>query len=206
MYLLNVETHAGLKKSLCVSFEAEQFLTTKGIGVSMTPRKKLIANLQDLLIAEELRISDELANVHNFLSEILKESSSEFFTIQFEAIPAHPKINPIFKDPNQIPKEQRDVTVIFKDKEIMSGVDYCTKCEAWHTSRGDIKVHKIHQWAYSDELYPQLNLPEITEETKTENERINDEMPKELLKMFLLAALLSGKKSKSDFRNSPFNI
>lgn len=76
MYLLNVETHAGLKKSLCVSFEAEQFLTTKGIGVSMTPRKKLIANLQDLLIAEELRISDELANVHNFLSEILKESSS----------------------------------------------------------------------------------------------------------------------------------
>ncbi|WP_314338821.1 hypothetical protein [Acinetobacter guillouiae] len=206
MYLLNVETHAGLKKSLSVSLESEQFLITKGIGVSMTPRKKLIANLEDLLITEELRISDELGKVHNFLSEILNESSSEFFTVQFEALPAYPKINPIFKDSSQIPTEQRDVTVIFKDKEIMSGVDYCNKCEAWHTSHGDIKVHKIHQWAYSDELYLQLNLPEITEEPKTEKERINEEMPKDLLEMLLLVALLSGKKSKAEFRNFPFNV
>ena len=204
-YQLHIYTPSCMKASLPVSGEVANYLATRLVNHGSIKRKELLQQI-GYPKGIDSQSGSFLDSVYNFANAILAESNSTTFTVQIEAIPAQPKINPIFKDSSQIPKEHRDVTVIFKDKEIMSGVDYCTKCEAWHTSRGDIKVHKIHQWAYSDELYPQLNLPEIKEETNTKKERISEEMPKDLLKMLLLAALLSGKKSKSDFRNSPFNI
>lgn len=110
--------------------------------------------------------------------------------------------NPIFKDVSVLPEQKRQVTVVFKDKEISSNVLYCQNHKKWHSPYGDLRVSKIHQWAYTDELYPQLNLPEIEKELDSDAEL----KAKQILKMLLISAMLSGKSSKSDLSGFPFNI
>ncbi|MBJ9954382.1 hypothetical protein I5735_15225 [Acinetobacter baumannii] len=144
-----------------------------------------------------------LNNLYEFIDNVLTESSSNHFKVMIEAIPVQPKINPIFKSAETLPEENRQVTVIFKDKYISSNIEYCQKHESWHSPHGDLKVNRIHQWAYSDELYPQLNLPEITEEPKKESE-IDRDISEKLLKTLLFAALISGSKSKSEIFDFPF--
>lgn len=202
MYNLKITSNFGMQAIAVLDKSIVEQLPSKAFSKEKIKREELLK-----IFGYPVEVGNSRSNLNNlyeFVDNVLKESSSNHFKVTIEAIPVEPKINPIFKDSFQIPEVDRDVTVIFKDKEIMSGVEYCAKCEAWHTSRGDIKVHKIHQWAYSNELYPQLNLPEITEEQKTEKERKKDEMPNELLKMLLLAALFSGKKSNSVFSDFPF--
>ncbi len=107
MYKLNVETHIGLKNSLLLSAEFAQFLLSKGFATSMTPRKKVL----EAFIGME--ITPELSKVFVFLEDILKDSNSEFFTIQIEAIPAKPKWNPIFNSIKTLPEEDRSLILVF---------------------------------------------------------------------------------------------
>lgn len=155
MYKLNVETHIGLKNSLLLSAELAQFLLSKGFATSMTPRKKVL----EAFIG--LEITPELSKVYVFLEDILKDSNSEFFTIQIEAIPAEQKLNPIFNSIEILPEEDRLLVLVFTDQEIMAGVKYCKNHDEFHTRKGDVKKHLIHQWAYADDFYAQLNLPEF---------------------------------------------
>lgn len=53
--------------------------------------------------------------------------------------------NPIFKDVSVLPEPKRQVTVVFKDKEISSNVLYCQNHQKWHSPYGDLRVSKIHQ-------------------------------------------------------------
>ncbi|WP_228200396.1 hypothetical protein [Acinetobacter sp. WCHAc010034] len=74
--------------------------------------------------------------------------------------------NPIFNSLKTLPEEDRELVVVFTDKEIMSGVKYCEKHDEFHTRKGDVKKHLIHQWAYAEDFYNQLNLPEFPERSK----------------------------------------
>ncbi|WP_315075938.1 hypothetical protein [Acinetobacter guillouiae] len=204
MYQLNVITPALMTISISIESEIAMNIPSHVLNKQIH-RNDLFNRLNREL--SNLKATDlYLESIKGFVQAILEESNASTFKLQIEAIPAYPKINPIFKSRETLPEENRKVTVVFKDKDILSNIEYCQKHERWHSPHGDLKVNRIHQWAYTDELYPQLNLPEITEDPKNEKERSNDEIPKEILKMLLLAAVLSGKKSKSDFRNSPFNI
>lgn len=195
MYQLNVETHAGLKKSLSLSIETALFLSNKGLGTSMTPRKKVLETFAGL------PTTPEISQVFVFLEDILKDSNSEFFTIQFEAIPAEPKLNPIFYSIETLPEEDRSLILVFTDQEIMSGVKYCKNHDEFHTRKGDVKKHLIHQWAYADEFYAQLNLPAFP---KLEpNPNLFEEAFPALLKLLILDAI---KTKMSEQKNSkPFH-
>lgn len=195
MYKLNVETHIGLKNSLLLSAELAQFLLSKGFATSMTPRKKVL----EAFIG--LEITPELSKVYVFLEDILKDSNSEFFTIQIEAIPAEPKLNPIFNSIEILPEEDRLLVLVFTDQEIMAGVKYCKNHDEFHTRKGDVKKHLIHQWAYADDFYAQLNLPEFP---KLEpNPNLFEEAFPALLKLLILDAI---KTKMSEQKNSkPFH-
>ena len=73
--------------------------------------------------------------------------------------------NPIFKSADDLPIADKPLIVVFKDKDIISA-EYCNKCDAWHTPHGNLKPQKIHQWAYANDFYNQLNLPEFPERPK----------------------------------------
>lgn len=197
MYQLNVETHIGLKKSHSLSAECAQFLMSKGFVTSMTPRNKVLKEF------EFFPITNELSNVFVFLEDILKDSNSEFFTIQIEAIPAEPKFNPIFKSLETLPEEDRQLVVVFTDKEIMSGVVYCEGHDEFHTRKGDVKKHLIHQWAYADEFYAQLNLPEFPKE-QPKRQGLDETIPK-LFKLLFAAAAMAEKESEQEKKGFRFH-
>lgn len=73
--------------------------------------------------------------------------------------------NPMFKSADELPVSDVPLIIVFKDKDIISA-EYCSKHEAWHTVHGNINVRQIHQWAYAEDFYNQLNLPEFPEHLK----------------------------------------
>ena len=103
-----------------------------------------------------------LDSVYNFANAILAESNSPTFTVQIEAIPAHQKV---FYSADDLPIANKPLIVVFKDKDIISA-EYCNKHDAWHTQHGNINVGQIHQWAYVEDFYNQLNLPKFPEHSK----------------------------------------
>lgn len=197
MYKLNVETHIGLKNSLLLSVEVAQFLMSKGFATSMTPRNKVLKYF------EGFPITNELSEVYVFLENILKDSNSKFFTIQIEAIPAEPKLNPIFKSLETQPEEDRQLIVVFSDKEIMSGIKYCKGHDEFHTKKGDVKKHLIHQWAYADEFYAQLNIPDFPKE-QPKRLGLDDAIP-ELFKLLFAAAAMAEKSSEQEKKGFKFH-
>lgn len=82
--------------------------------------------------------------------------------------------NHIFKSADDLPIAEKPLIVVFKDKDIINA-EYCNKHDAWHTAQGHINVSQIHQWAYTEDFYNQLNLPEFPERSKRSD-------PSELLK------------------------
>lgn len=203
MYQLNVITPALMKISISISQDIALNISSHLLNKKIQ-RDDLFKVLNQEL--KNLKASHlYLESIKGFVQAILKESNASMFTLQIEAKSVQTKINTIFKSIETLPEENRHVSVIFKDKDILSNIEYCQKHERWHSPLGDLKASRIHQWAYTDELYPLLNLPEIIEEPTPEQEKNNDEMPKDLFKLLVIAALLTGKKSKSDFRNFPFN-
>ena len=161
IYQLHISTPSCMKASLPVSGEVANYLSTRLVNHGSIERKEL---LQQIGYPKGVgsKSGSFLDSVYNFANAILAESNSPTFTVQIEAIPAHQKI---FKSADDLPIANKPLIVVFKDKDIISA-EYCNKHNAWHTEQGNINARQIHQWAYAEDFYNQLNLPKFPEHSK----------------------------------------
>lgn len=161
IYQLHISTPSCMKASLPVSSEVANYLSTRLVNHGSIERKEL---LQQIGYPKGVgsQSGSFLDSVYNFANAILAESNSPTFTVQIEAIPAHQKI---FHSADDLPIANKPLIIVFKDKDIISA-EYCNKHDAWHTEHGDINVRQIHQWAYVEDFYNQLNLPEFPSRPK----------------------------------------
>ena len=161
MYQLHISTPSCMKATLPVSGEVANYLSTRLVNHDSIERKELLKQ-----IGYPKGVGSQngsfLDSVYNFANAILAESNSPTFTVQIEAIPAHQKV---FYSADDLPIANKPLIVVFKDKDIISA-EYCNKHDAWHTQHGNINVCQIHQWAYVEDFYNQLNLPEFPERSK----------------------------------------
>ena len=161
MYQLHISTASRMKASLPVSGEVANYLSTRLVNHDSIERKELLKQ-----IGYPKGVGSQngsfLDSVYNFANAILAESNSPTFTVQIEAIPAHQKV---FYSANDLPIANKPLIVVFKDKDI-TNAEYCNKHDAWHTQYGNINVRQIHQWAYVEDFYNQLNLPKFPEHSK----------------------------------------
>ncbi|MFW1997629.1 hypothetical protein ACG92W_01225 [Acinetobacter ursingii] len=161
MYQLHISTASRMKASLPVSGEVATYLSKRLVNHDSIERKELLKQ-----IGYPKGVGSQngsfLDSVYNFANAILAESNSPTFTVQIEAIPAHQKV---FYSANDLPIANKPLIVVFKDKDIISA-EYCNKHDAWHTQHGNINVRQIHQWAYAEDFYNQLNLPKFPEHSK----------------------------------------
>ena len=161
IYQLHISTPSCMKASLPVSDEVANYLATRLLNHDSIERKELLKQ-----IGYPKGVGSQngsfLDNVYNFANAILAESNSPTFTVQIEAIPAHQKV---FYSADDLPIANKPLIVVFKDKDI-TNAEYCNKHDAWHTQYGNINVRQIHQWAYVEDFYNQLNLPQFPERSK----------------------------------------
>ena len=161
MYQLHISTASRMKASLPVSGEVANYLSRRLVNHDSIERKELLKQ-----IGYPKGVGSQngsfLDSVYNFANAILAESNSPTFTVQIEAIPAHQKV---FYSANDLPIANKPLIVVFKDKDI-TNAEYCNKHDAWHTQYGNINVRQIHQWAYVEDFYNQLNLPKFPEHSK----------------------------------------
>ena len=161
MYQLHISTASRMKASLPVSGEVANYLSTRLVNHDSIERKELLKQ-----IGYPKGVGSQngsfLDSVYNFANAILAESNSTTFTVQIEAIPAHQKV---FYSADDLPIANKPLIVVFKDKDI-TNAEYCNKHDAWHTQYGNINVRQIHQWAYVEDFYNQLNLPKFPEHSK----------------------------------------
>lgn len=161
MYQLHISTASRMKASLPVSGEVATYLSTRLVNHDSIERKELLKQ-----IGYPKGVGSQngsfLDSVYNFANAILAESNSPTFTVQIEAIPAHQKV---FYSADDLPIANKPLIVVFKDKDI-TNAEYCNKHDAWHTQYGNINVRHIHQWAYVEDFYNQLNLPKFPEHSK----------------------------------------
>lgn len=161
MYQLHISTASRMKASLPVSGEVANYLSTRLVNHDSIERKELLKQ-----IGYPKGVGSQngsfLDSVYNFANAILAESNSPTFTVQIEAIPAHQKV---FYSADDLPIANKPLIVVFKDKDI-TNAEYCNKHDAWHTQYGNINVRQIHQWAYVEDFYNQLNLPKFPEHSK----------------------------------------
>ena len=161
MYQLHISTTSRMKASLPVSGEVANYLSTRLVNHDSIERKELLKQ-----IGYQKGVGSQngsfLDSVYNFANAILAESNSPTFTVQIEAIPAHQKV---FYSADDLPIANKPLIVVFKDKDI-TNAEYCNKHDAWHTQYGNINVRQIHQWAYVEDFYNQLNLPKFPEHSK----------------------------------------
>lgn len=198
MYQLNIYTTACMKASLPVAPDVAHYLANRLI-VQEIKRDELMQT-----IGYPVGIGGQggsfLSSVYNFANAILKESNSDVFRVQIEATPAEPKLNPIFHDIKTLPEHDREIIVVFDDKEIMSGVEYCKEHKEFHSKRGNLKEQRIHQWAYANEFYEQLKLPQFPKQ-----KQFKPEIP-EILKLMILAALMSEKAESKQSKKTQHPI
>lgn len=198
MYQLNIYTPACMKATLPVSSDVAHYLSNRLVDQEIKRDELMytigypagIGGQQDSF----------LSSVYNFATAILKESNSETFRVQIEAIPAEPKLNPIFHDIKTLPEHGKEIIVVFDDKAIMSGVEYCKKHKEFHSKRGNLKEQRIHQWAYANEFYEQLKLPQFPKQ-----KQFKPEMP-EILKLMILASLMSEKAESKQSKKTQHPI
>ena len=161
MYQLHISTASRMKASLPVSGEVANYLSTRLVNHDSIERKELLKQ-----IGYPKGVGSQngsfLDSVYNFANAILAESNSPTFTVQIEAIPAHQKV---FYSADDLPIANKPLIVVFKDKDI-TNAEYCNKHDAWHTQYSNINVRQIHQWAYVEDFYNQLNLPKFPEHSK----------------------------------------
>ena len=161
MYQLHISTASRMKASLPVSGEVATYLSTRLVNHDSIERKELLKQ-----IGYPKGVGSQngsfLDSVYSFANAILAESNSPTFTVQIEAIPAHQKV---FYSADDLPIANKPLIVVFKDKDI-TNAEYCNKHDAWHTQYGNINVRQIHQWAYVEDFYNQLNLPKFPEHSK----------------------------------------
>lgn len=193
MYKLNISTTACMQASLPISEEVANYLSKRLMGVLSIRREDLLQRV-GYPVGVGSNSGSFLDSVYNFANAILTESNAEEFKVQIEAIPSHQKVDSIFKGSDSIPEEGRSVVVFFVDKKIEAKVRYCDGCKAWHAADGDLKVDRIHQWAYTEDFYKLLDIPEFPE-TKSKN---MDDISDAFARVFLLKALMEAAKSQSE--------
>lgn len=160
MYQLHISTPNGMKATANIDLSMVEFLGKKLIGVSSIARDELLTHFgYPTGVGADFHKNHEL---YNFLSSVLVDSNADRFIPQIESIPADQKI---FYSADDLPIANKPLIVVFKDKDIISA-EYCNKHDAWHTKHGNINVRQIHQWAYVEDFYNQLNLPEFPERSK----------------------------------------
>ncbi|MEC8124707.1 MAG: hypothetical protein VX125_12820 [Pseudomonadota bacterium] len=160
MYQLHISTPNGMKATANIDLSMVEFVGKKLIGVSSIARDELLTHFgYPKGVGADFDKNHEL---YNFLSSVLVDSNSERFIPQIESIPADRKM---FYSTDDLPIADKPLIVVFKDKDIISA-EYCSKHKAWHTQHGNINVRQIHQWAYAEDFYNQLNLPEFPERPK----------------------------------------
>ena len=201
MYKLNISTPAFLQASLPISEDVANWLSKRLEGRDI--QREDLLNKIGYPVGVDSNSGSILDSVYNFAKHILNESKAEQFNVQIEAIPAHPKMDSIFSEASNLPEHGRSIVVIFKDKQVMSDVEYCNRCKEWHTPKGDLKENHIHQWAYTDDFYSLLNLPEFPKAKSNNGDKARD-LTDALVQMFLLKALLSAAKSESGSSHSFF--
>lgn len=201
MYKLNISTLAFLQASLPISADVANLLSKRLEGRDI--QREDLLNKIGYPLGVGSNSGSILDSVYNFAKHILNESKAEQFNVHIEAIPAHPKMDSIFSEASNLPEHGRSIVVIFKDKQLMSDVEYCKKCKEWHTPKGNLKESHIHQWAYTDDFYNLLNLPEFPKAKSNNGERTGD-LADALAQMLLLKALLRAAKSGSESSRSFF--
>lgn len=160
MYQLHISTPNGMKATANIDLSMVEFLGGKLIGVSSIARDELLTHFgYPKGVGADFDKNHEL---YNFLSSVLVDSNADRFIPQIESIPADQKI---FYSADDLPIANKPLIVVFKDKNIISA-EYCNKHDAWHTQHGNINVSQIHQWAYVEDFYNQLNLPEFPKQSK----------------------------------------
>ncbi|MCH7387694.1 hypothetical protein MMO39_10335 [Acinetobacter modestus] len=204
MYKLNISTPAFFQASLPISMDVGEFLINRlnQLDSQNIHRDDLLEKI-GYPVGVGSNSGSFLNSVYNFADAILKESTAHRFKVEIEAIPAHPKVDSIFSEPSNLPEHGRSVVVIFKDKQLMSDVEYCNKCKEWHTPKGNLKESHIHQWAYTDDFYNLLNLPEFPKAKSNNGDKAGD-LADALAQLFLLKALLGAAKSESGSSHSFF--
>lgn len=204
MYKLNISTPAFLQASLPISMDVGQFLISRlnQLDSQTIHRDELLEKI-GYPVGVGSNSGSFLNGVYNFADAILNESNSHSFKVEIEAIPAHPKVDSIFSEASKLPEHGRSIVVIFKDKQLMSDVEYCKKCKEWHSPKGDLKESHIHQWAYTDDFYNLLNLPEFPKAKSNNIDKAGD-LAGSLAQLFLLKALLGAAKSESGSTHSFF--
>ncbi|WP_336943327.1 hypothetical protein [Acinetobacter modestus] len=204
MYKLNISTPTFLQASLPLSMDAAEFLISRlnQLGSQTFDRNDLLKNI-GYPVGIGSNKGSFLQSVFNFAEAILNESNAHSFKVEIEAIPTHQKIDSIFSESSNLPEHGRSVVVIFKDKQLMSDVEYCNKCKEWHTPKGNLKVSHIHQWAYTDDFYNLLKLPEFPKSKSNNGDKATD-LADSLAQLFLLKALLGAAKSESGSSHSFF--
>lgn len=160
MYQLNVITPALMKISINISQDIALNISSHLLNKKI--QRDDLFNVLNQELKNLKATSLYLESIKDFVQEILKESNASVFILQIEASPAHQKV---FHSADDLPIANNPLIVVFKDKDIISA-EYCNKHDAWHTQQGDIDVRQIHQWAYRDDFYNQLNLPEFPEPSK----------------------------------------
>lgn len=201
MYKLNISTPGFLQASLPISEDVANWLSKRLEGRDI--QREDLLNKMGYPVGVGSNSGSILDSVYNFAKHILNESKAEQFNVQIEAIPAHPKMDSIFSAASILPEHGRSIIVIFKDKQVMSDVEYCNKCKEWHTPKGDLKESHIHQWAYTDDFYNLLNLPEFPKARSDNGEKSRD-LADSLAQMFLFKALLIAAKSETGSSRSFF--
>ena len=99
----------------------------------------------------------------------------------------------LFKVPTQLPEPKRQVIVVFVDRTMLSHIEYCSKCEAWHSPEGNLKPNRIHQWAYADEFYDSIGAPK-PEKVEGKLEDMDKDELSTLLKLLFISAVVKGRK------------
>ena len=99
----------------------------------------------------------------------------------------------LFKAPTQLPEPKREVIVVFVDRSMLTPVEYCPKCEAWHSREGDLRVSRIYQWAYADEFYDSIGAPKPEKVEEKQEDMDKDEL-RTLLKLLFISAVVKGRK------------
>lgn len=161
MYALKIKSIAGMTAEAIIHPEIANQIGFLSISGTSIPRDQLLTEF-GYPVGVGAKTGNTSTQLYEFINAVLKESKSERFFVQIEATPAHQKI---FNSADDLPIANKPLIVVFKDKDIISA-EYCNKHNAWHTEQGNINVRQIHQWAYAEDFYNQLNLPQFPERSK----------------------------------------
>lgn len=161
MYQLTIETQAGLKTSLQIDNEVAKLLNMKGFPRSATPRENVLSEFEEC--TNNLPLQNAFVSISKWLVGILKDSNSDFFTIQLEAIPAvqateKTDLTSLFKDARITPESGKEILINTVTGQLVSPALYDSFFKRYRIPAGEVRPYMIKSWAYLDDVNQVLNL------------------------------------------------